>query len=328
MGGQGHMTGAQPLCTFQHFLDDLKLLNIMSDDTWWMPNFSPFFKCIHLHQVSKSFLYHPINEGWWRNNEINNDMGQLVYPFITLPTQTSAKHNYRVTVVWCHPTQSKVNINVTLGELKNHNLNNGPLMVLVWVFNNASFWILSDPLFVGLTICNDPRWLKCMAPFSKLRIRQLFIDEKGLVISPRELINGFIRKKTWAWAWAVVASSTWQWWSTNDGVTGAIYRESEGITPGQPPDVTPAPSKELPQAGQDTGMASADGDKGQGNEEHTRLTSSVTVGSIPATTPKHGPPTTKMSSRNSTICAKHPHWRKRQSFWQKSPKGDSSIEKK
>ena len=66
----------------------------------------------------------------------------------------------------------------------------------VQVFSNISFWILPDPPLIGLIICNDPRWLECRAPLSKLRIRQLPTDEKGLVICLRELFNGFKHKNT------------------------------------------------------------------------------------------------------------------------------------
>ena len=65
--------------------------------------------------------------------------------------------------------------------------------------------------------------------------------------------------------------------------------ESEAITPGQLLGIIPAPSKELPPVDQDTAMASANGNEGQGNEEHTRLSTSVTEDTIATATPKLGP---------------------------------------
>ena len=64
------MTGTQPLYTFLHFLDDPKLLNIVSNETWGMLKFSLFLKSIHLCQVSKSLLHQQIDKGCWGNNEM------------------------------------------------------------------------------------------------------------------------------------------------------------------------------------------------------------------------------------------------------------------
>ena len=59
---------------------------------------------------------------------------------------------------------------------------------------------------------------------------------------------------------------------------------NKGITPGPLPGFNPAPSKELLAINQDTAMAGVNGD-----EAHTRLTTSVTENTIPATTPKLSP---------------------------------------
>ena len=115
MGAWGHMSGAQPLYTFQHLLDDLKLL---SDNTWETLNFHPPLKSICLWLVSKSLLHQQIDEGHWgRLGEIGQDKEQLAYLFITLLTQAGAECHYGVVAVWCHPAQSKVNIHLAFKEM-------------------------------------------------------------------------------------------------------------------------------------------------------------------------------------------------------------------
>ena len=129
-----------------------------------------------------------------------------------------------------------------------------------------------------------------MALLSKLRIRQLLTDEKGLMIYPRELIGGFKYKKH-----QVRSEQLWQVQADNHDPPMMEYfelftGESEGITPGQLLGIVPAPSKEPLPVDQDMVMASANGDESQGNEEHARLTASVTKDTIPTATPKINPP--------------------------------------
>ena len=150
-------------------------------------------------------------------------------------------------------------------------------------------------------IYNDPWWPDCMALLSKWRVKHLLTDEKGLVICPRELLNGFKHRKTPGWAQVSVASSAWQSQSTNDGVFHAVHRRewghysratprpSQGIISILIQGVTPVPFKELPPVDQDMAMAGGDGNEGQDNEEHARLTTSVTEDAIPTTAPKLGP---------------------------------------
>ena len=130
MGRWGHMTGAQPLYTFQNFLNDLKLLNIVSNKTWGMLNFSHLLKHICLCQVSMSLLGEQIDQSQWSDNEIGHDMGQSACLFITLPTQAGDKCHYGIAVVWCHPSQSNVNINTAFRNTR----------TTYWVMDCSQCW--------------------------------------------------------------------------------------------------------------------------------------------------------------------------------------------
>ena len=235
----------------------------------------------------------PTSADWWGSlgwQWFDWDMEQLAYLFMTLLIQAGAECNYGVAAVWWHPTQSKVNIHLTLKELEDHDLSNGPLAVLVQVFSNSSFWIHPDPPFIGLKIHNDPQWLECMAPPSKLRVRQLLTDEKGLRICPRELINGFKHKKH-----QVGPEQLWQLPPDNHNPPMMEYfmlstGKSEGVTPSLTPGHCSSTPEELPPVDQDMVMASGDGDGGQGNEELARLAATVAEDTIPAATCKLSPP--------------------------------------
>ena len=155
MGRQGHIPGAAPPYTFKHLLDDLKLLNIMSDETWGHGTSALTWKvfthtrCPRVSYISRWMRVIGVvarSVEIWHNWHISSSLcwHRLVQ-----------NAHYGVTMVWCHSAQSKVNIQATLSELEDHNLSDGPLTVLAQVFSNDPQILLVLP-FMGLTIHNDP----------------------------------------------------------------------------------------------------------------------------------------------------------------------------
>ena len=123
-----------------------------------------------------------------------------------------------------------------------------------------------------------------MALLSKLRVRQLLTDMKGLVICPREFINGFKHKKH-----QVGPEWLWQFPPNNYNPPMTEYfvlstGESEGVTPVLLQGIASASYKELPPVHQAMVMASGNENRGQSKEELIRLTATVTEDTIPAAT--------------------------------------------
>ena len=95
------MPGTAPLYIFQHLLDDLKLLNIISKKTRGMLNFSPPMKSICLQQMSKSLLHQsPTSADWQGPMEQQQDW--LRYGTIVVPLHHFVNTGWHWTPLYHH----------------------------------------------------------------------------------------------------------------------------------------------------------------------------------------------------------------------------------
>ena len=193
MGGHG---GRTKQYTFQDILDDPALLKIIAEEKWGTLNFIPPLECIRFRLLPENLLCQQIIEECWGSDTLGaTEIHQVTLLFVTLSMPASMERHFGVATVWCHPSQKKVSICDGLKKLRAHDPSDEPLAVLVKVFKKTTFSPRPDPPYVGLQIADDQLWEANAVPLSRLRLKQLLVDENENVVCPVELTNAFRSKR-------------------------------------------------------------------------------------------------------------------------------------